>query len=375
MEMAEVEERTVADDMVEDLNVCRECTGTWKVACYGAWSPNSQFWEDFLEDGWEDGAYTPRACCLRIMCGLLFWFFAPLWCCKAIFFFLFWPCICCCRAAKEGNCNRDYFRVRRGSKHGRNSLPLAYIESAQPSRPNEILYQFSAPRGVPPESPIPEIRIQTELENGTYVTSPVEDSDVALPPPIGHRLPTITISSDQIQPLSTGNGHPLHSLPATNGHPMPSSNGHPLTFSNGRALRNPQPQSSTASTRSHHNTNSQQSPAGTTQKSSDSGRIREGIEDDPPPPYPMSESPGGAAKTRSRQQNSTSYTQHTSTNHSQSHHASPPPRQPPATATGTGAHSVAGKTTSSKAKGMDNNLYRAVVLEGFQGITGKVTTV
>ena len=145
MEMAEVEERTVADDMVEDLNVCRECTGTWKVACYGAWSPNSQFWEDFLEDGWEDGAYTPRACCLRIMCGLLFWFFAPLWCCKAIFFVLFWPCICCCRAAKEGNCNRDYFRVRRGSKHGRNSLPLAYIESAQPSRPvsDAIFYLHS----------------------------------------------------------------------------------------------------------------------------------------------------------------------------------------------------------------------------------------
>ena len=134
-EMVEVEGRTVADDMVEDLDVCRECAGTWKVACYGAWSPNSQFWEDFLENGWEDGAYTPRACCLRIMCGLLFWFFAPLWCCKAVFFFLFWPCICCCRAAKEGNCNRDYFRVRRGSKYGRNSQPLAYIESAQPSHP------------------------------------------------------------------------------------------------------------------------------------------------------------------------------------------------------------------------------------------------
>ena len=247
------------------------------------------------------------------------------------------------------------------------------------SSQNEISYQFSAPRGIPPESPIPEIRIQTELENGTYVTSPVEDSDVTLPPPIGHRLPTITITSDQIQPVSTANGHPLHSLPATNGrslpatngHPMPSSNGHPLTSSNGRALPTSQPLSSTASTRSHHNTNTQWSPAGTTQKSSHSGRIREGIEDDPPPPYPMSESPGGAAKTRFRQQNSTSST---STNHSQSHHTSLP-RQPPATATGTGAHSVAKKTTSSKAKAMDNNLYRAVVLEGFQGISGKVTTV
>ena len=239
------------------------------------------------------------------------------------------------------------------------------------SSQNEISYQFSAPRGIPPESPIPEIRIQTELENGTYVTSPVEDSDVTLPPPIGHRLPTITITSDQIQPVSTANGHPLHSLPATNGHPMPSSNGHPLTSSNGRALPTSQPLSSTASTRSHHNTNTQRSPAGTTQKSSHSGRIREGIEHDPPPPYPMSESPGGAAKTRSRQQNSTSSPQHASTNHSQYSL----PRQPPATATGTGAHSVAKKTTSSKAKAMDNNLYRAVVLEGFQGISGKVTTV
>ena len=127
----ELEAKTIGDDMVEDLDVCRECTGTWKVACYGAWSPNSQFWEDFLEDGWEDGAYTPRACCLRIMCGLLFWFFAPLWCCKAIIFFLFWPCICCCRAAKEGNCNRGYFRIRRS----KNVQPLAYIESAKPSHP------------------------------------------------------------------------------------------------------------------------------------------------------------------------------------------------------------------------------------------------
>ena len=128
------EARTVGDDVQEDLDLCRECAGTWKVACYGAWCPNSQFWEDFLEDGWEDGAYTPRACCLRFMCGLLFWLFAPIWCCKAILFFLFWPCICCCRAARKGHCNRDYFRRRR-SKDKRNSQPLAYIESAPPSHP------------------------------------------------------------------------------------------------------------------------------------------------------------------------------------------------------------------------------------------------
>ena len=130
----EMEARTIADDILEDLDVCKECTGTWKVACYGAWSPNSQFWEDFLEDGWEEGAYSPRACCLRLMCGLLFLFFAPIWCCKAIFFCLFWPCICCCRAARDGNCNREYFKIRR-SKYSGNSQPLAYIESAHPSPP------------------------------------------------------------------------------------------------------------------------------------------------------------------------------------------------------------------------------------------------
>lgn len=126
-----MEPRTLADDMDEDLDVCRECTGTWKVACYGAWCPNSQFWDDFLEDGWEDSAYSPRACCLRMMCGILFWFFAPLWCCKAILFVLFWPCVCCCRAIKEGNCNRRYFKIRRS----KNSQPLAYIESAHPTHP------------------------------------------------------------------------------------------------------------------------------------------------------------------------------------------------------------------------------------------------
>ena len=129
------DERILADDMQEDLDLCNECAGTWKVACYGAWSPNSQFWEDFLEDGWEEGAYTPRACCLRVMCGCLFLFFAPIWCCKAILFFLFWPCICCCRAVREGNCNKEYFRLRHRKGNKRLSQPLAYIEAAQPSCP------------------------------------------------------------------------------------------------------------------------------------------------------------------------------------------------------------------------------------------------
>lgn len=38
-------------------------------------------------------------------------------------------------------------------------------------------------------------------------------------------------------------------------------------------------------------------------------------------------------------------------------------------------HKSAAKTMSAQAKNMDNNLYRAVVLEGFQGISGKVTSV
>ena len=128
--------RNIVDDIQDDLDVCLECTGTWKVACYGAWNPHSQFWEDFLEDGWDNGVYSPQACCLRFMCGMLFCFFAPLWCCKAIFFYLCWPCICCCRAVKEGNCNKDYFRIRRSkdSVHDK-SQPLSYIESAKPTHP------------------------------------------------------------------------------------------------------------------------------------------------------------------------------------------------------------------------------------------------
>ena len=125
--------KTIADDVQEDLDVCRECTGTWKVACYGAWYPKSQFWEDFLEGEWEEGAYAPRAVCLRLMCGMLFCFFAPIWCCKAVLFFLFWPCVCCVRTLWEGNCNRDYCRTRRSRKP--TSQPLTYIESAQPTRP------------------------------------------------------------------------------------------------------------------------------------------------------------------------------------------------------------------------------------------------
>ena len=38
-------------------------------------------------------------------------------------------------------------------------------------------------------------------------------------------------------------------------------------------------------------------------------------------------------------------------------------------------HKPASKTMSAKIKSMDNNLYRAVVLEGFQGLAGKVTSV
>ena len=139
----EVEMRNIVDDMQDDLDVCKECGGTWKVACYGAWNPNSQFWDDFLEDGWNDGAYSPQACCLRLMCGLLFCFFAPIWCCKAFFFFLCWPCICCGRALKEGNCNKEYFKLKRSKRAvfaRQNTQPLAYVESAQPIPPVGEIY-------------------------------------------------------------------------------------------------------------------------------------------------------------------------------------------------------------------------------------------
>lgn len=125
--------------MQDDLDVCRECTGTWKVACYSAWYPHSQFWNDFLDDGWEDGdVYTLQACCLRFMCGILFCCLAPVWCCKAILFFLCWPCICGGRAVKNGNCNKTYFRFHRSKQTAfakQRSKPLAYIETAQPTYP------------------------------------------------------------------------------------------------------------------------------------------------------------------------------------------------------------------------------------------------
>ena len=148
----------------------------------------------------------------------------------------------------------------------------------------EISNQFS-PKNVPPESPIPEIRIETEQENGTYVTSPVVDD-----------------STD-------------------------------------RQL------SATKSQTAHWANN----------------RTRVDDLDDMPPPYPMTESPrarisGGHSVTHA----------HTSNKKSMS---SSPAALPPHT------HSMAAKTMSSKAKGMDNNLYRAMVMEGFQNITGKVTSV
>ena len=210
---------------------------------------------------------------------------------------------------------------------------------------NEISYQFSAPRGIPPESPIPEIRIETELENGTYVTSPVEDCDLQLPPANGHQLPTITITSDRARPAASTNGHPL---PSGNGRQLPSANGRPLPSS---AANSPRSQS----------INGRRLPAATTNHVPHSRQAQGNFDADPPPPYPMTESPGGATKTGHRNRSSTQPAR-TSTNHSSSPHASP-------SAVG---HSAAKNTMSSKAKSMDNNLYRAVVLEG---ITGKVTTV
>lgn len=138
--------KDIRDDMEDDLDVCKECAGTWKVACYGAWCPHSQFWKDFLdeEEGWEGNVYSPQACCLRFLCGVLFCFFAPLWCCKAVLFFLFWPCICGVRALREGNCNKTYFRLQRSKRaryEQRRSQPLAYIES-QPSHPVSNNYKY-----------------------------------------------------------------------------------------------------------------------------------------------------------------------------------------------------------------------------------------
>ena len=137
-----MEERYLGDDMKEDLEVCSECTDTWKVACYGAWWPSSQFWDDFLEDGWDEGKYTAKACCLRFVCGMLFCILAPVWCCKAVLCFFCWPCICLGRAAKDGQCNKTYFRFRRPNPEKRRekqkSEPLAYIEHAQPTRPVSV---------------------------------------------------------------------------------------------------------------------------------------------------------------------------------------------------------------------------------------------
>ena len=217
----------------------------------------------------------------------------------------------------------------------------------------EISYQFSAPRGVPPESPIPEIRIETELENGTYVTSPVEDSEVdrrQLSTKDGRLMRAATTNTHQVPTATTTNGRQM--IPATtttNGRQLPTAtpNSHQSHVTNGRthAARNQYP------------------------------------EDDLPPPYPMlSESPRGAKHSHSR--SPTSHTSHSHSTpppppppllpHSRSpspHRRSPSPHSEPAT------HSTAKKTMSAKAKGMENNLYRAVVMEGFQGITGKVTTV
>ena len=155
---------------------------------------------------------------------------------------------------------------------------------------NEISYQFSSPRTIPPESPIPEIRIETEQENGTYVTSPVEDDLL--------RIPTVS-----------------------NSRPEPWKHRKQVT------------------------------------------RAKDLEDDDLPPPYPMTESPRAVKSSRSRSPahtHASDYRQKTS----------PSSSHPPAP-----THAMAAKTMSTKAKGMDNNLYRAVVMEGFQGITGKVTTV
>lgn len=123
------EETDPSDNMKE---LCVECAGTWKVACYGAWCPHSEFWDDFLEDGWEEGAYTPRSCCLRLLCGMLFLTLAPVWCCKALFYCLFLPCIFLWRAVKSG----ELFNSRHQKKlEKQKSEPLAYIEPAQPNHP------------------------------------------------------------------------------------------------------------------------------------------------------------------------------------------------------------------------------------------------
>lgn len=191
----------------------------------------------------------------------------------------------------------------------------------------EISYQFSAPRGVPPESPIPEIRIETELENGTYVTSPVEDSEIdrelswndrQLPPTAtnGRQLPATTMKARPLAAMTTSSRQVPTST--SNGHQM--TTGHQSHVNNGRM----------------HKTRPQYQ------------------DDDLPPPYPMSQSP------RAKFPRNRSSTQPSTRTHSSSPHS---------------AHNTAKKTMSAKAKGMENNLYRAVVMEGFQGITGKVTTV
>ena len=211
---------------------------------------------------------------------------------------------------------------------------------------NEISYQFAAPKGIPPESPIPEIRIETELENGTYVTSPVEDSDVHFTPTgIGHRrLPTITVTGG---PATMSNGR---ALPATNGRSSPVASW---------------PQPSSADSNGYHSTNNRpQPPLG---PSSTKLQPRQGQQEeakDPPPSYSMSESPMETRVGGHRSRSSTHPT-HTSTKHSPTNSTSP----------STSTHPTAKKTMSSKARGMDNNFYKAVVMEGFQGITGKVTTV
>lgn len=204
------------------------------------------------------------------------------------------------------------------------------------------------------------------MDNGTYVSSPVDDSDIELQLPInGHRqLPTITITSEQ------EHDHQVASIDSSNGHSS-TGNGHPVP--NGVSLpSHPLPPSSPDGY--NDSPNGRYTPPSL---SSLEMRMRP-EEDDPPPPYPLTESPGGARTARH-------YTTHTSTSSQASsieqsstsrHRSSSSPTSPtslsssfPTTDTN---HATAKKTITSKAKEMDNNLYKAVVLEG---ITGKVTSV
>ena len=152
---------------------------------------------------------------------------------------------------------------------------------SSPPPQTEIPYSYST-SNVPPESPIPEIRIETEQDNGTYVTSPVEDVPADYSPLPGTVRRTI---------------------------------------------------------------------------------IAQMSDSDLPPAYPSSEEDHSH---RARGFSDAPLYMHTTVENGKSSSSS---------AVAAGTHSTASKTMSVKAKGMDNNLYRAIVLEGFQGITGKVTSV